>query len=123
MKRVVVICEKNKSAMRVASILSNGRTRVRKILGVPVYYFVSGDDEYHVLGLRGHIIEVDYPKKYSQWSSIKPEDLLDITPTKKMRGRRYAGVLRALAKNADLVIVATDYDREGELIGVEAVDI
>jgi len=42
---------------------------------------------------------------------------------KKISNRNIADALKKLAEGVDRVIVATDYDREGELIGVEGLEI
>ena len=44
-------------------------------------------------------------------------------PVRKTSNQRIASALKKLAGEADRLIVATDYDREGELIGVEGVDL
>jgi len=80
-----------------------------------------------VIGLSGHIVELDFPKKFKRWFSIAPSKLVDIEPEKRPESRGKAtaiiGALKKVAKEAERVVIATDYDREGELIGVEALDI
>lgn len=91
---------------------------------MPVLTFKKGDDEYSVLGLRGHIVELDYPDKYNTWDAVPPKDLVYAKPEKKVdpSAKKIMNALKALAVSADEVIVATDFDREGELIGVEALE-
>jgi len=122
--RRLIISEKNHAAQRIALILSSNTQKRRSIAGTPVLEFAIGEDEYYVLGLRGHIIELDYPEKFNNWDSISPKDLVFAKPEKKVNPTA-KGIMRALDElvaKADEVIVATDYDREGELIGVEALD-
>ena len=117
----LVICEKNMAASRIAYILSDGGSKRSKISGVPCYTF--NDGAWTVIGLRGHIVSLDYPKQYNRWDQVSPLDLADVEPVRKTSNRRIATALKKLADNADRVIVATDYDREGELIGAEGVDL
>ncbi|MCJ7562591.1 MAG: hypothetical protein MUO84_06240, partial [Thermoplasmata archaeon] len=65
--RRLIICEKNHAAQRIAFILSNYTQKRRSVSGVPVYEFDRDGDEYTVLGLRGHVVILDYPKKYNDW--------------------------------------------------------
>ena len=89
------------------------------------FFYEKGSDEHAVLGLRGHIIELDYPEEYQKnWEAIPPKDLVHVKPLKKVdpSAKKIMHALKDLSGWADEVIVATDYDREGELIGAEALD-
>lgn len=90
---------------------------------VPVHSFERDGEEYSVIGLRGHIVGLDYPEEYNNWAKVNPKDLVRIKPEKKVIMKSIASTLRTLAKGKDEIIIATDYDREGELIGVEAIEI
>ncbi len=115
----LIICEKNIAARRIAYILSNGKLKQGKIYGIPYYYF----DDSFVVGLKGHIKKLDFPEKYSKWTDITPKELIHVEPVKKLINKRIAIAIRNLAKKVKKVIIATDYDREGELIGVEILDL
>lgn len=118
----LVICEKNMAARRIAYILSEGSVKQSRVNGVPCYTFENGD-HWSVIGLRGHIIKLDYPREYNRWDAVQPLKLVDVDPVKKISNRSIAQALRKLAGDAHRVIIATDYDREGELIGVEGLSI
>ncbi|MCJ7463408.1 MAG: toprim domain-containing protein, partial [Thermoplasmata archaeon] len=122
--RRLIISEKNLAARRIALILSDNTHKSRSVAGVPVLTFTKGPDEYFVLGLRGHIIVLDYPDKYNNWNAIPPKDLVYAKPEKRVdpTAKKIMNALKDLSKSADEVIIATDYDREGELIGVEALE-
>ncbi|KAA0001611.1 MAG: DNA topoisomerase I [Thermoplasmata archaeon] len=119
--KTLVICEKNIAAKRIAQIISNGRYKQSRLYGVPYYTF--NDGEWHVIGLRGHILKLDYPAEYNKWEGISPIKLVDIRPMKKIENRNIVQAIKKLAEGVERVIVATDYDREGELIGVEVLEI
>ncbi len=119
----LVICEKFNAAERIASILSGGEASKTNYERVPIFSFELDNDEYHVIGLRGHIVSLDYDKEYNQWQRVKPKDLVNAIPIKKIDSKAMAGALKKYGKDADEIVVATDYDREGELIGLEAVSI
>lgn len=119
----LAICEKNISARRISHILSNGKYERRFVRKIPVYNFTNDGEEYTIVGLRGHIKALDYPEEYNRWEKVDPKDLVWLRPEKRVILKSLASVLRDLAKGKDEVIIATDYDREGELIGVEALEI
>ncbi len=87
-------------------------------------HFERGRDDYYVIGLRGHIVELDYPDEFNDWEGTPPKKLVTADPVKTVNP--YAvNIMRALedlVRGSDEIIIATDYDREGELIGVEALE-
>ena len=117
----LIITEKANAARRISTILSDGKSHSSTTGGVTVISFESGGDDYDVVSLRGHIIELDYPKEYNDWSSTSPVDLVYAPQVKTVRVKSILGMIRDLASKADEIIIATDYDREGELIGMETV--
>jgi len=119
----LVICEKNIVARRISYIISEGKSKVKKFGRIPVYEFEKHGEHWKIIGLSGHIINLDYPKKYNLWKGINPKDLIDIDPEKKITKKGIANALKSLVDGSPFVIVATDFDREGELIGVEVVEL
>ena len=113
----LIITEKHDAANKIAGILFPDR-RPERVSGVPVYRSTSADAA--VIGLAGHIVELDFPDEYRRWIAHPPSALINApivsVPTKK----DIVGALASLAPAATRVTIATDYDREGELIGVEA---
>jgi len=118
----LIIAEKNISAKRIAQILA-GNEKVRSVKegGVSTYSF----DSKTVVGLRGHVVEVDFEPGYTNWRSEThtPRTLIDAGTVKKPTEKKIVNLIQRLAKKADLVTIATDYDTEGELIGKEAYDL
>ena len=119
----LVICEKNISAKRIAYILSDGKSKSTRIGKTPVYEFTKSDELWKVVGLRGHIINLDFPSEFNRWNKVSPSDLIDIEPVKKVSEKSIAASLKSLVDKNPFLIVATDFDREGELIGVEVVNL
>ncbi|MFO8051928.1 MAG: DNA topoisomerase I [Thermoplasmatota archaeon] len=118
----LIICEKDNAAKRISDILSNGKVTKTSSGRVPIYYFHWLGEETKCIGLRGHILNMDFPKRYNSWSRVDPASLIEAEPIKTVSEKGIASVLRSLAKESSEIYVATDYDREGELIGKEAVD-
>ncbi len=119
----LVICEKNIAARRIAEILSKGTSKTSRLGTIPVYDFTKENEPWTVIGLKGHIINLDYPAEFNQWAMISPHDLIDIEPCKNVSEKGIGDALQSLVKNTPSIIVATDFDREGELIGVEVLDL
>jgi len=119
----LVISEKDIAAKRIAYILSEGKLKSSRLGKTPVYEFVKNNETWKVIGLRGHIINVDFPAGFNQWHKISPVELIEVNPCKKVSEKSIAEALKTLAQQNPFLIVATDYDREGELIGVEIVDL
>ena len=117
----LIISEKSDAAARIATILSQGASKRTSINRVPVFQFEDEKGLVSVVGLRGHIIELDYPEHLNKWSEVGLEELIVAEPEKRITAHNIVGVLRDLSVDGDEIIIATDYDREGELIGLETV--
>ncbi|MHC1635663.1 MAG: DNA topoisomerase I [Candidatus Methanospirareceae archaeon] len=115
-----IIAEKNTAARRIASFLADGRGVKRRKIGKIEAYEVDGKV---VIGLSGHIVGLDFPAEYSNWSKVNPQELIDAKIIKIPIRKDIVKALEHIAKDADEITIATDYDREGELIGVEALNI
>ncbi len=119
----LIITEKDIAARRIANILADGNVKVRKIEGINIYEFIYESSPSAVVGLSGHILALDFPEEYKKWNEVEPEKLATAPVVQIPAKKRIVSAIKKLAKNADKITIATDYDREGELIGVEALDI
>ncbi|HJJ56490.1 MAG TPA: DNA topoisomerase I, partial [Methanocorpusculum sp.] len=86
------------------------------------YYMVN---DYIVMGLRGHVVGLDFVKDYKNWRSEDhpPRSLINAEIIKYPTEKKIVTILQKHAKKADKVTIATDYDTEGELIGMEAYEL
>ncbi|MCL1904657.1 MAG: DNA topoisomerase I [Methanomassiliicoccaceae archaeon] len=119
--RKLVITEKANAARRISTILSGGTSRSKSVGGASVISFTADGDEYDVISLRGHILELDYPKEYNDWSGSSPVDLVYAPQVRMVKAKNTLDAIRDLSGGSDEIVIATDYDREGELIGMETV--
>lgn len=119
----LIVTEKNQTAKRIAEILSGGRAQHEGGPRSTVYAYGENDEEVRTLGMRGHVLQVDFPEEYRQWQEVAPRQLIDAEIIKTPKEKMLVASLKKLAKQADSVVIATDYDREGELIGSDIVDI
>jgi DNA topoisomerase I len=119
----LIISEKEIAARRIAGILAGDGVKEDKVYGVPVYSFDAGGEDYKVIGLKGHIMKVDYPAEYSNWFNVDPAELIDAKIEKVPIQKKIIQALKKVSGNAGDIIIATDFDREGELIGYDAMQM
>lgn len=123
----LIITEKNNSAQKIAEILSGGTAKETKSFTVPVFRWEDDEGETAVIGTGGHFVGREFPdeKKFKQWKLDLIPGLIDAPlETGPIDGKK--NVIRAVqkeAKRADRLVIGTDFDREGELIGLEALEV
>ncbi|MFY9716543.1 MAG: DNA topoisomerase I [Thermoplasmata archaeon] len=123
MTRTLVVAEKFNTALRISVVLSDGRMKRSRIEGTNVFEFDRPDGHYAVAGLRGHIVELDYPAELREWTLEGLPKLLETVPDKRVTATGIVAALQSIVKQYDRVVIATDFDREGELIGLECLDL
>ncbi len=115
----LIICEKQAAARRIALILGGSKVKTNKKRGVTYYEF----DNHLVVGLSGHVLKVDFPKGYESWSKVDLKKLINSEINYVPDKKEIISVLKSLSKECDEFIIATDFDTEGESIGLEAARI
>ena len=125
----LIVTEKDSAARKIADILGGrvtvhehgrGRQKVRS------YGFEWNGVPATAIGLRGHVMESVFPNTYKRWSLKYLEKMIrepDLAWIVDGGAATTIAALRTAAKGADELFIATDYDREGELIGHEALAI
>jgi DNA topoisomerase-1 len=121
--RNLIVTEKNITARKIAQILSKGRFKTEKSGKYPVYVWNEGEDEFRCFGLKGHILKVDFPKEYSRWEKVDFFDLIQAPIDKIPIEKGLVSLLKKEARKAERLIIATDFDREGELIGYDVLSL
>ncbi|MDS0298038.1 DNA topoisomerase I [Halogeometricum sp. S1BR25-6] len=115
----LIITEKDNAARRIADILSGESAEADRVNGVNVYKWGGK----RCIGLSGHVVGVDFPPEYNDWRDVEPVELIGAPIDKHPTQENIVAALRRLSRNARRVVIATDYDREGELIGKEAYEL
>src|ERR671931_34554 len=118
----LIITEKNNSAKKIADILSGGTADAAAAYKVPFYTWSNGDVDHMAIGLKGHVVNPAFPDDYSNWQQTDLHDLIDADLTREPTDKNVLRAIRKVAKDATEIVIATDYDREGELIGLEALE-
>ena len=115
----LIITEKDNAARRIAEILSDGTAEIDRQNGVNVYRWGGT----RVVGLSGHVVGLDFPAEYENWRDAEPVELIDAPLVTEPTQENIVRTLEDLATRASEAVIATDYDREGELIGKEAYEL
>src|SRR5688500_16742427 len=115
----LIVTEKNNSAKKIAEILGSD-VRSDKTYKVPYYTWTDDEGEHLAIGLKGHLLKREFTGEYDSWQKTDLHDLIDAVPVDAATDKNVLRALKKVAKDADEIVIATDYDREGELIGLEA---
>lgn len=166
----LIVTEKNIAAKKLAEILAVGKPKADKVYNTPVYTFRRDGEDWMSIGLKGHILGVDFPVQIVHgdkgWTAVWSDDRTTAAPLpaslptpqtgfaegpwRKKKPFTVDGVdlktwklaslpylvwapigktpaekdlirsLKSVAKKAEEIVIATDFDREGELIGSDA---
>ena len=119
----LIISEKANAAKKIAQFLAEDTVKDGKHRSVPHHTFNWKGEETVSVGLKGHVLNPEYPEEYSNWQKVEPSALIDAEILKSVSEKGVANAVQSLSKKADEVVVATDFDREGELIGVESLSL
>jgi DNA topoisomerase-1 len=118
--RTLIITEKPKVSYRIAKAIFT-KYSSRKGKGVVYYESKENDREVTIASAAGHLYtlaqrsdEWKYPMFDIEWAPISDVD------KSKYYVKKYINTLASLAKGVDEFYVATDYDIEGELLGLNA---
>ncbi len=120
----LIVTEKNNSAKKIAEALEHtaptALTKPSKSPSTPGP--TPKANEHMTVGLKGHVLGPAFPEGYSNWQKTDLHDLIDAELIKQPTDKNVVKAIKKLAKEADELVIATDFDREGELIGLEALE-
>lgn len=116
----LIIAEKAIAGKKIAEILSEGKEKTELVKGIPAFHFSFKNSDCILVPLKGHIVDVGFPKHLNYWVGVDVRTLADSEIIYFPTEQDIVSLLKKKAVNADEVIIATDADREGEAIGVEA---
>ncbi|MBW2997855.1 DNA topoisomerase I [Candidatus Woesearchaeota archaeon] len=117
----LIITEKPNAAKKIAQALATGKPLKKSVKGVPYYEITHDSKDIVVACAVGHLYTVAEKEKKKKWTY--PVFDIDWEETSKARKesaytKKYLSVLKKLGKEAAEFTVATDYDTEGEVIGL-----
>ncbi|MFA6064732.1 MAG: DNA topoisomerase I [archaeon] len=118
----LIVSEKAIAGENIAQLLADGNVKNKFVSGAKVFEFNWKGKEIMLVPLRGHISDVEYPTKYANWRGVDVRELInpDIIVYSE-KEFQIINAIKELAPGAENIIIATDADREGESIGLEAI--
>ncbi len=117
-KSTLIITEKPSAASKIAHALSNGKDEKIVTKDKVSYYNFQRDGKDFLVGCAvGHLYGIQQIAPRGPFPNFEVEWQPAFQKKNSAFTKRYLNVLKKLAKESDEFIVATDFDREGEVIG------
>ncbi|KAK8847387.1 hypothetical protein IAR55_005245 [Kwoniella newhampshirensis] len=134
--KVLCVAEKPSIAKSITEILSGGRWNTRDgrhpyirnydfDYNLPAPLGNGRGTEFTVTAVLGHLTSSDFDDDHRKWSSCDPFALFDaqVLTYVDSKLKKVEQNLQSEARHADLLMIWTDCDREGEHIGSEVVAV
>lgn len=112
---ILIITEKPQAALKIASALGNERKYSEN--KVPFYELEKDGKKIIVASAVGHLFNLTYVKGQTGWPIFKTEWIPSYNQKAAAFTKNYYNLIKKLARRAKEVVIATDYDNEGEVIG------
>jgi len=118
----LIITEKPNAALKIASALADGKPIKKSINKVPYYEVTHGNKDLIIGCAVGHLFGLKQKEKVVKLPIFDVEWIPTSDISKGAAfSKKYLNVLKKISKQADEFTVATDYDIEGEVIGLNVV--
>lgn len=125
MSYTLIISEKPNAAKKIAEALADAKPEKKSTRDKVPYYFLTHEGEEIVVACAvGHLYGLK--QKEGTKKSVYPIFDIEWAPTAEISksakySKKYLANIKRLAKDADRFVVATDYDIEGEVIGLNII--
>ena len=120
----LIITEKPNAAKKIADALADKKPEKKIINKVPYYELKHSGKDIVVGCAVGHLYGLAEKEKKKGWTypvfDIKWVPISETSKTGKF-SKKYLNALKKISKDADKFTVATDYDVEGEVIGLNVI--
>ena len=119
----LIITEKPNAAKKIAEALADGKPIKEIYQGAPYYKLTNGKKDIVVGCAVGHLYGLAEKDKKG-WTfpvfDIEWKPVCETSKNSKFT-KKYLDTIKKLSKSADSFTIATDYDQEGEVIGLNVV--
>ena len=125
--KIVCVAEKPSLSKSISAILSGGHSRSENTDNkyIKNYKFNAlyqqRQCDVTMTALLGHLMELEFGPELSQWNQATIVKLFKADVIKRVKPdlKKLESNLQNLTRNADMLVIWTDCDREGENIGAE----
>ena len=125
--KIICVAEKPSLSKSISQILSGGRCHTENTQNkyIKNYKFNCNYNtrqcDVTMTALLGHLMEIEFGPENSHWNQLTIGRLFTANITKRVKPdlKKLESNLKTLARNADMLVIWTDCDREGENIGSE----
>lgn len=118
---ILIITEKPQSSVKISDALAEGKVTKYSKNGVNYYEFFRGGKEIQVACAVGHLFTLAQVHQRNKWPTFEIKWAPNYLVRNKDFTKKYYDVISKLSKTASEIIIATDYDIEGEVIGLNIV--
>jgi len=112
---ILIITEKPQAAQKIANALGDPRKYSED--GVSYYELTRDNNKIIVASAVGHLFNLTYSSGQKGWPIFKLEWVPSYERKSSAFTKKYFDMLKRLSKRAKEIIIASDYDTEGEVIG------
>src|SRR3989344_1527480 len=119
----LIIAEKPNASKRIAESLADGKPIKENLNGVPYYKITRGKKDIVVGCAVGHLYGLAEKEKKGWSFPVFDIEWKPSSETSKKAGfsKKYLNTIKKLSAGADSFTIATDYDIEGEVIGLNVI--
>jgi DNA topoisomerase-1 len=118
---ILIITEKPQAAQKISDALAEGKIVKGNIGGVAYYAFERGGKDIEVACAVGHLFTLAQVQPRNKWPTFDIRWAPNYLVRKNDFTKKYYDVIAKLCKKASSIVVATDYDIEGEVIGMNII--
>jgi DNA topoisomerase I len=118
---VMIITEKPQAAEKIASALAEKNLTKKNYKGVSYYELKKNNQDIRVVCAVGHLFTLAQVNTGSSWPDFDIKWAPNFLIRKKDFTKKYYDLIAKFSKESSKIIVATDYDVEGEVIGMNIV--
>ena len=119
----LIITEKPAAANKIAEALADGKAIKENIGGAPYYKLTHGKKDIVVACAVGHLYGLAEKEKKGWRFPVFDIEWKPVSETTKSSAftKKYLNAIKKLAKDANSFTIATDFDIEGEVIGLNVI--
>ena len=112
---ILIITEKPQAAQKIAFALGNPKKNTER--NISFYELERNNEKILVASAVGHLFNLTYVKGQKGWPIFKIEWVPSYLSKRASFTKGYYDLLKKLSAKAKEIIISTDYDIEGEVIG------